>query len=371
MMADEGQPNLRVLLACDWFVAYTAGLASGLVDIGCEVVLLTRDHDLEFGGKPGAMRSVVEETLNGKARHLELGGRVRDPWHWRDVTRLHSDLRRFNPDVTHFQDSVNNDMRLAFAGGFPRHKYAITVHDPLPHPGEPQLGAWTKFVRLRLLRGADLVFTHAAVLAEELKETGQVRAPVTVVPHGTGEIAVAPLPERPSLLFFGRIRPYKGLDTLLDAMPLVWQRIPETSLTIAGSSEVVLRHETIDDRRVTLRAEHVPQPAVPELFSKATCVVLPYRGATQSGVGAEATRHGRPIIATTVGGLPELVTPSSGRLVPPNDPKALADAIVEVIGTPGLAAEMGRNAAATAKEAGWRSVAVRTVEAYRRHLLEA
>ena len=321
------------------------------------MVLLTRDHDLEFGGKLGAMRSVVEETLDGRARHLELGGRVRDLWRWREVASLRGACRGFQSRRDPLPGFGQQRLAAFFIGGFPWGHYAITVHDPLPHPGEPQLDAWTKFVRLRLLRGADLVFTHAAVLAEELKETGQVRSPVEVVPHGTGEVAVTSLPERPSLLFFGRIRPYKGLDTLLDAMPHVWERLPDTPPDIAGSCEEVLRHETLADPRVTLRAEHVPQSAVPDLFSKATCVVLPYRGATQSGVGAEATRHGRAIVATTVGGLPELVSPSTGRLVSPEDPKALAEAIVEVISTPGLAAQMGRNAAAAANEAGWRSVA--------------
>ena len=56
----------RVLIACDWFVKYAAGLARGLTDLGCEVVLLTRDHDKEFGDEPGAMQSFVKETLPGQ-----------------------------------------------------------------------------------------------------------------------------------------------------------------------------------------------------------------------------------------------------------------------------------------------------------------
>jgi glycosyltransferase involved in cell wall biosynthesis len=121
---------------------------------------------------------------------------------------------------------------------------------------------------------------------------------------------------------------------------------------------------------VTRLDEYISEATVSELFADATCIVLPYRQATQSGVGAEARRHGRAIVATTVGGLPELVTPDSGRLVPSDDPAALAEAILEVVETPGLAAEMGRNAAASTNEASWGSVAAKTVEAYRRYLLE-
>ena len=97
--------------------------------------------------------------------------------------------------------------------------------------------------------------------------------------------------------------------------------------------------------------------------------MLPYRQASQSGVGSLARQHGRAIVATDIGGLPELVAPEWGRLVPPEDPGALADAIVEVIDTPGLAEEMGRNAAASAQGADWRSVAAATIKAYERHLL--
>jgi glycosyltransferase involved in cell wall biosynthesis len=263
-------------------------------------------------------------------------------------------------------------MRLAFASGYPWRRYAITVHDPAPHIGESELGLRTRIIRRNLMRRADLVFAHAAVLAEELRANGKIHGPIEVVPHGFGEVVSAPLPKRRSLLFFGRVMAYKGVDILLDAMPLVWKRAPDVALTVAGSSSGdELRHEVLADPRVTRLDEHIPEAAVSALFSDATCVVLPYRQATQSGVGAEAKQHGRAVVATTVGGLPELVTPDSGRLVPPDDPRALADAIVEVLDTPGLAEEMGRNAAASVNHAGWNSVAVKTVEAYRRHLLEA
>lgn len=359
---------MRVLLACEWFVKYTAGLARGLADAGCEVVLLTRDHDLEFGERPGAMREFVAGTLEGRARHVEIGGRVRDPSRLREVWRVRGELRRWAPDVVHIQDSLTHDMRLAVAGGYPWRRYALTVHDPAPHPGDARPSLRIRTVRRALRRGADLVFVHSAVLAEELAAAGDLRGAFEVVPHGFGEAEVAPLPERPSLLFFGRITHYKGLDTLLDAMPAVWERLPEVTLTIAGSGEIP-ESEALADRRVELRAEHVPEDAVAGLFAASTCVVLPYRQASQSGVGSEAKQYGRPLIATAVGGLPDLVGEGEGRLVPPEDPEALARAIVEVVGTPGLAARLGERAAASVAGAGWSRVADLTLAAYRQHLL--
>jgi glycosyltransferase involved in cell wall biosynthesis len=357
----------RVLLICEWFVKYTAGLARGLADAGCEVVLLTRDHDLEFGGEPGAMRAFVAETLGGHGRHLEIGGRVRDPSRLREVGRIRRSLGGWEPDFVHVQDSLTHDMRLAAAGGFPWRRYALTVHDPAPHPGDPQPSARILAVRRYLRRHAGLVFTHSDVLVEELRALGDVRGATAVVPHGLAPPAPTPLPDAPSLLFFGRISHYKGLDTLLEAMGAVWERLPETTLVVAGSGEVE-PHPALADPRVTLRNEHLAEAELPGLYAAATCVVLPYRQASQSGVGSEAKQYGRPMIVTDVGGLPDLVAGGSGRLVPPEDPPALAEAIVELLGNRELAAEMGRIGVEQVSEAGWDRVGEMTLAAYRRYL---
>ena len=357
----------RVLLACDWFVKYTAGLGRGLAEAGCDVVLLSRDHDQEFGDEPGAMRAFARETLGEGPRHLVLGGRVREVGRLRDTVALRRQLGRWRPDFVHLQDSVPNDLRLAIAAGLPGRPYALTVHDPVVHPGDRVAPPPIRAARRALRRRADLVFVHSAALAEELRGVGDARGAVEVVPHGLTGVPPRPLPDRPSLLFFGRISHYKGLDTLLDAMPLVWERLPETTLTIAGEGDVPER-EALSDPRVVLRVEHVPEADVADLFAAATCAVLPYRQASQSGVGSEAKRFGRAIVATAVGGLPELVDDRCGRLVAPEDPAALAEAIVEVLGTPGLAAALGREAAASGDESSWRSVGARTLDAYRRVL---
>jgi glycosyltransferase involved in cell wall biosynthesis len=357
-----------VLLTCEWFVKYTAGLARGLADAGCEVRLLTRDHDLEFGAEAGQMRKFVRDVAGPAVEHLELGGRVREVSHLGEMLALRRRLAAWEPDVLHAQDSLTHDLRLAVAAGIPGRRYALTVHDPVPHPGDPQPSPRARFFRRRLRRGADLLFAHSNGMAEELRRLGDVRRAVEVVPHGFAAVEPEPLPERPSILFFGRIAHYKGLDTLLEAMPLVWERRPEVTVTIAGSGALP-EVASLGDERVELRHEHVPEAAVPELFAAATCVALPYRQASQSGVGAEAMKFGRAVVATEVGGLPELVRPDCGRLVPPEDPIALAAALLEVVDTPGLAVRLGRGAAESAGEADWNAVARMTLDAYSRYLL--
>jgi glycosyltransferase involved in cell wall biosynthesis len=358
-----------VILASDFFVRYSSELARGLAENGATTLLLTREHDLEFGGRPGAMRAYVSQALEGKVAHVELHGRVREFAGLRSALRARRRVGESAPDVVHLQDGAANDPRLIAVSGARRRRYAITVHDPVIHPGDRAPDPHVGVARRALIRGAGLVFVHAEALREELLASHPVKAPVVVVPHGAQAASFVPLPVVPSLLFFGRMSHYKGLDTLLDAMPQVWRARPDVRLTIAGEGRLA-PHEVLGDARVVVRNEHVPDDDVPGLFTQCTCVVLPYRQASQSGVGALAKRYGRAVVATTVGGLPELFNADIGRMVAPEDPQALGQAILEVVADRETAEELGRAAAASgASTDSWREVAALTLTAYRKHLL--
>jgi glycosyltransferase involved in cell wall biosynthesis len=139
---------------------------------------------------------------------------------------------------------------------------------------------------------------------------------------------------RKTLLFFGYVREYKGLEYLIRAMPLV---VPEVD------AELLIVGEFYDDRakydglvrdlglgdRVKIVAEHVPDEAVGDYFSAADLVVLPYVSATQSGITQVAYAFGLPVVSTDVGGLPEVVRDGeTGYIVPSRNEAALAGAIV-------------------------------------------
>jgi glycosyltransferase involved in cell wall biosynthesis len=362
---------MRVVVASDWFVRYSAGLCRGLADLGAQVTFVTRTHDFEFGGTPGAMSAWVTATLEGRASHLRLGGRVRDLGALPQAWEMRRAVRRFAPDIVHFQDGVASDPRLiALSRARPR-RFALTVHDPVFHPGDRRPPCWHRLAVGALRRGAGLIFVHGEALREELIKREAPRAPVVVVPLGplgAGAPRVRALPEQPALLFFGRISFYKGLDVLLDAMPIVWRELPDARLTVAGEGPLP-DHPVLTDPRVTVRHGHVPDGDVPSLFEQATCLVLPYRQASQSGVGSLAKLYGRAIVATATGALPELVGGDAGVVVPPEDPEALAAALIKVIANPGRAQEIGRAAARSAEgEAGWARVAEHTLAAYERYL---
>jgi glycosyltransferase involved in cell wall biosynthesis len=163
--------------------------------------------------------------------------------------------------------------------------------------------------------------------------------PIHVTPHGVWHGTGCPVrepceegPRRDRLLFFGVIRPNKGVHVLLRAL----ERLPQCDLTIAGGAEepyyleqIRLLIRRLPPGRVELIDRYVGEDEVPELFRRSRLVVLPYTNFTaQSGVLHQALRYGRPVVATEVGALGECVRRwGIGRVAPPGDGRSLAEAI--------------------------------------------
>ena len=138
-----------------------------------------------------------------------------------------------------------------------------------------------------------------------------------------------------NLLFFGYIKPYKGLDTLLEAMPMVLEKMPQLKLTIAGEVygddslylDLIKKHSL--EKNVILHDRYISNEEVKEFFLDADVCVLPYKHATQSGIIQLSYAFGVPVIATAVGGIPEVIHQGkTGSLVPVDDSQTLAKAII-------------------------------------------
>jgi glycosyltransferase involved in cell wall biosynthesis len=361
-----GEGQLRVLMACDFFLRYSSGVVGGLVQAGADVTLLSRNHGIEFGGDNGEATAFVAHAAAG-ARFVTIGGRVRSVRGAGEAIEMRRRLHRWSPDVVHVQESISNDIRLLLAARPRLRRFALTIHDPVRHPGDAVSRSSDLGNRV-LVRTAGLIFVHGEALRDELIDVARPKAPIVVIPHGIDAAPVTEPPEQPALLFFGRISYYKGLDVLLDAMPAIWSRYPETRLTVAGEGDVEA-HPALSDVRVEVRNEHVPDADLPALMERANCIVLPYRQASQSGVGALAKAHGRPIVATDVGGLPELVADGSGEVVPAEDPERLAGALVALLADRERQRTMGRAGwEAARRESGWEAVGAETLAAYREYL---
>lgn len=142
------------------------------------------------------------------------------------------------------------------------------------------------------------------------------------------------LEEGPWLLFFGYVRRYKGLDLLLEALPRIRERVP-ARLLVAGEfyeGEARYRQQVRAlglEAAVRFDADYIPESRVPLYFSATDLTVLPYHSATQSGIVQVAYQLDSPVVCTDVGGLAEVVREGeSGFIVPPEDPQALAQAVI-------------------------------------------
>ncbi|MBW7886729.1 MAG: glycosyltransferase [Bacteroidetes bacterium] len=137
------------------------------------------------------------------------------------------------------------------------------------------------------------------------------------------------------ILFFGYIRPYKGLHVLIDAMKILKEKMKLRLLVCGeyyGDEEKYRRHiqEAGIEHCTTVISNYIPNEKVHIFFSAADVVVQPYRSATQSAIAQIAYFFSSPIIATNVGALPEVVIDGkSGLIVPPDNPEALAEAVMK------------------------------------------
>lgn len=259
----------------------------------------------------------------------------------------------------------------------PKAVLAAVVHEPRPvveQPGQDSMYKSSSTMD-RALATAYADLDVAFVLGEEAKRiltgTWPITAPVHIIPHGDeGIYASAAVPGAdttgPVALSFGTITAYKGIDTLCAAWPMVRAEVPDAELVIAGAlsqdvDESALRSQVSNLQGVSLRIGYVAVAEVPSIFSRARCVVLPYKRSSQSGVAHLAHTLRRPVVATRVGDIPAAVRDEiSGLLVAPEDPEGLAGAVTRLLKDPELARTMGEAGARGLEQtASWDDIAAR------------
>jgi glycosyltransferase involved in cell wall biosynthesis len=162
----------------------------------------------------------------------------------------------------------------------------------------------------------------------------------------------APLPETPVALFVGVLERYKATDVLAQAWRFAAPRVPAARLRIVGRGTMTATVEQLV-AELPDRVEWMPRLPTAEVaraLDAATVLVLPSRSEGLGRVVIEAFCRGRGVVASRVGGIPDLVTDGeTGLLVEPGDARALADALVRALTEPGLAARLGTAARAAAE----------------------
>lgn len=137
------------------------------------------------------------------------------------------------------------------------------------------------------------------------------------------------------ILFFGYIRPYKGLDVLIKAMPEILKKVKVKLIAVGEAYEDETKYRSQIEKLglsndILLNTDYIPNNEVGKYFSAADVVVLPYKSATQSGIVQIAYNFNKPVIATDVGGLAEVVLDGkTGFVVEPNDSNKIAEAVIK------------------------------------------
>ncbi|MGN6372888.1 MAG: glycosyltransferase family 4 protein [Solirubrobacteraceae bacterium] len=356
---------------------YDHALCSALARRGADVELITS----RFAYGPVALphgyarREFFYRAARGPAgSRLRMGLKLAE--HVPDMLRYRRLAR--SAQVVHFQWLTVQHLdrcllpsrrRSGGAGGGAaahRRPLVLTAHDVLPREPRPgQLRA-----QRRLYDRFDAIVVHSEHgCARLVQELGVEADRVRVIAHGAFEhLAEQPaaqrvegLPwksEKPVVLCFGLVRPYKGIDVLLRA----WGELPpevSAELWIAGMPKMdvsALRAAAPASVRFDMR--FIGDDELPAYFERADLVVLPYLEADQSGVLFTALAFGKPLLLSDVGGFPEMASTGAARIVPAADAAALARALEQLLADPDGLARMGAHARAAARGPySWDSVA--------------
>lgn len=288
---------------------------------------------------------------------------------------------QFRSDVLHIQwwSLALSPVCLVFAvaarlRGIP---VVVTAHNVRPHetsrPFRWASGAIYAFARHILVHSDANLRQLQTDYGIAPSRTSHVPMGITknlqILPGRTEACRTLGLPDgRSIVLFFGIIRPYKGVAVLLEALDAVRHTHPDVLLVIAGKPwgtwapyEAIITQRGLGDH-VHCVLDYVPEADVAHYFAAARLVVLPYTHFdAQSAVGAQAMGFAKPLLVTDTGGLPELVGHDPRYCVPPQDPTALARALVALLDSEETDGRMGEKGGPT-----WAESAEGHLEIYRR-----
>ncbi len=350
---------------------YDHALASALAQAGADVALVTSHFAYGSVMPPaGYTREELFYRLAGRVRGARARRAVKLVEHVPDMLRYRRRSRR--ADVVHFQwltvQHLDGRLLPARTRTPPVRPLVLTAHDILPREARPG----QRRAQRRLYGHFDAVIAHSEHGRRRLvEELGVEPERVHVIPHGVfahlaEQPAVADAPpfatEVPVVLCFGLMRPYKGIDVLLEA----WRGIDGAELWIAGMPRMdIAPLRAAAPPGVRFVPRFIGDTELPAYFRAASLVVLPYREIDQSGVLFTALAFGKPLLLSDVGGFPELARTGAARIVPAGDPGALHEALGALLADPAALRGMAQSAAnAGAGEYSWPRIAARTLALY-------
>ncbi len=333
-----------------------------------------------------ALLTTERYELEDRPCHFELMRVLRRENYLRTLWRVGRILKQWRPDILHVQTFIapRKDLLLLAMCKLLGIRIVLTVHNVLPHEVRPlERQIYAQYYRL-----AAALILHSQRNGEQLQAMmgGFSEEHLHVVRHGNYEQfryletsrqearARLGLPADARIaLFFGMVRPYKGLDLLLAAAPVVCAACPQALFVVAGQvyegragyeEQIARSGLPVDKLRV-----HFDYLSMVDLIAHvraADLIVLPYREIYQSGVLFFAYSFGRPVVATRVGSFPESIEEGrSGWLVDPEDVEGLERALCVALADPERLQRAGARARELADSCyGWQGIAEDTLRIY-------
>jgi len=271
-------------------------------------------------------------------------------------------------DVVHFQWLAMQQIdRYLLPKGKPT---VLTAHDVLPREPKPgQLKA-----QRDLYNRVDAVVVHSQHGKQRLTaELGIAAEKIAVIEHGVFDYLTeltdtVPLPkqlaevDKPVVLCFGLMRPYKGIDLLLDA----WRDVEDAELWVVGMPKMSIESlQQAAPKSVRFVPRFITDREIPSFFKRADLIVLPYREIDQSGVLYTALAFDKPLLLSNVGGFPEVATHGAAQLFESGSRDALSAALKNLIGDQEELNKLAQQASQVAKTRySWQTVAKKTVALY-------
>ena len=318
---------MRGLYYCDWFEQYTSELVLAVAAESHHTVsLIVREQAPEFAGqgRPADEYEIRRRVRTGISSLHILRGRHRS---LNSILQIRKILRDTRPNYFHLQQTA--DPRFLWVAW--RLPTVLTLHEPSAREGvhrsreRRQLaGAAAHWAYRRL---AKVIVVHTQTCFESLSSAERRKA--RVIPHGVRVSVVEPSPDSKTILFFGRADGYKGIDTLLASMKTVWKTEPQARLQILASRGDGCQYES-SDCRVSSTWDGFSDKELDTALLHARAICLPYTTVSGSGVGAQAYGSGKPIVASNLQGLRELVSRQE-LLIEPGNSDDLARAILLIL----------------------------------------
>jgi phosphatidyl-myo-inositol alpha-mannosyltransferase len=347
--------------------SHVAHLAGALQRMGDEVVVVGPGEDDGRGG--GIDRRFVGGSVrvpfNGSVAPIGLS-----PMTGRRTSRV---LRELDPDVIHVHEPV-----VPWAGLASLRADAPVVATFHAWSDSHRAYALARPLgRSILARAAAAVAVSEAAAGYHAAALGVPRERFTIVPNGVDVARFAgaePSEEpsadgRPTLLFVGRLEKRKGLEPLLRAFTLLWAEVPDLRLLVVGDGPERARCEQLLPSH--LRSDvrflgRVGQDELPRLYASCDLYVSPALGGESFGIVLlEAMAAGTAIVASDIPGYRSVARDGvQGRLVPPGDPRALADTIRALLADPSLRSAMAAEGRRTVQDYDWPVVAARLRTVY-------